>query len=83
MGEEEAGKNSQQLSVEDPDEPGALRRVRGRTALALLEGRGQLLDLVPPPEVLRRGEGSFSTPRMHVQMCCKDFTLTLVASKLA
>lgn len=78
-------KNLQQLSVEDPNDTGALRRVRGHTALTLLEGCWQLLDLVPLTNVLQR-EGRFSTC-MHSffphRNGGKDFIFTLVASKLA
>lgn len=54
------GKNSLQRSAEDPNDTGALCGVRGRTALTLLEGCWQLLDLVPLTGVLQR-EGRLST----------------------
>lgn len=46
--------HSQQLSVEDADDSGALQAVGGSAALALLEAVRQSLDVIPCAEILQR-----------------------------
>lgn len=45
---------SQQLSVENTDDSGALQAVGGSAALALLEAVRQFLDIIPCAEILQR-----------------------------
>lgn len=45
---------SQQLSVENADDSGALQAVGGSAALALLEAVRQSLDVIPCAEILQR-----------------------------
>lgn len=45
---------SQQLSVENTNDSGALQAVGGGAALALLEAVRQFLDIIPCAEILQR-----------------------------